>query len=123
LGSSSFWISQKLIQKSDKKLKQIGPKVGGPVQFSWIYSQERELKKLRATMRNKARVEGCIAAAFTCKEIMNFSSIYFSHNNNVNAHASRYHIEEVVLLSELKIFQCNGKGVGATTSHFVMDDE
>jgi hypothetical protein len=28
-----------------------------------MYSQERELKKLRATVRNKARVEGCIAEA------------------------------------------------------------
>jgi hypothetical protein len=80
-------------------------KVGGPVQFRWMYSQERELKKLRATVHNKARVEGCIAEAFACKEITNFSRMYFSCNNNVNAHAPRYHIEEVVPLSELKIFQ------------------
>jgi hypothetical protein len=32
----------------------------GPVQFGWIYSQKRELKKLRSTVWNKARVEGCI---------------------------------------------------------------
>jgi hypothetical protein len=88
-----------------------------------MYSQERELKKLRATVRNKARVEGCIAEAFTCKEIMNLSSMYFSRVNNMNAHMSRYHIEEVVPLSELKIFQWNGKGVGATCAHFVMDEE
>jgi hypothetical protein len=81
------------------------------------------LKKLRATVCNKARVEGCIAEVFMCKEITNFSSMYFSHNNNVNAHTPRYHIEEVVPLSELKIFQWNGKGVGATSSHFVTDDE
>jgi hypothetical protein len=98
-------------------------KVGGPVQFRWMYSQERELKKLRATVHNKARVEGYIVEAFTCKEIMNFSSMYFSRNNNLNAHTPRYHIEEVVLLSELKIFQWNGKCVGATSSHFVIDDE
>jgi hypothetical protein len=29
----------------------------------------------------------------------------------------------VVLLSELKIFQWNGKGDGATSAHFVMDEE
>jgi hypothetical protein len=29
----------------------------------------------------------------------------------------------VVPLSELKIFQWNGKGVGATSAHFVMDEE
>ena len=59
--------------------------VGGPVQFRWMYSHERELKKLRATVRNKARVEGCIAEAFAAKEIINFSSKYFSRANNVNA--------------------------------------
>jgi hypothetical protein len=64
-------------------------------------------------MRNKARVEGCIEEAFMCKEITNFSSNYFSCANNVNAHTMRYHIVEEVPLSELSIFQWNGKGVGA----------
>jgi hypothetical protein len=57
--------------------------VGGPAQFRWMYSQERELKKLKVTVRNKTRVEGCIAEAFACKEIVNFSSKYFSCANNV----------------------------------------
>jgi hypothetical protein len=35
-------------------------RVGGSVQFRWMYSQERELKKHRYTVRNKARVEGYI---------------------------------------------------------------
>jgi hypothetical protein len=47
------------------------------VQFRWMYSHERELKKLGVTVRNKARVEGCIVEAFECKEIINFSSKYF----------------------------------------------
>jgi hypothetical protein len=89
-------------------------KVGGPVQFRWMYSQERELKKLRVTVHNKASVEGCIVEAFTCKEITNFSSKYFSCTNNVNAHMTWYHIVEEVLLSELSIFQWKGKGVGGS---------
>jgi hypothetical protein len=80
-------------------------RVGGSAQFRWMYSQERELKKLRVTVHNKAKVEGCITEAFTCKEIMNFSSKYFSHANNVNAHTTWYNIVEEVLLSELSIFQ------------------
>jgi hypothetical protein len=28
--------------------------------FRWMYSQERELKKLRYTVRNKARVESVL---------------------------------------------------------------
>jgi hypothetical protein len=39
-------------------------------------------------MHNKARVEGCIEEAFSCKEIINFSSKYFSRVNNVNAHTT-----------------------------------
>jgi hypothetical protein len=80
-------------------------RVGGPVQFRWMYSQERELKKFRATVRNKERVEGCIAEAFTCKEITTFSSMYFSRVNNVNARTPWYHIVKEVPLSELSIFQ------------------
>jgi hypothetical protein len=98
-------------------------RVGGPVQFRWMNSQERELKKLRATVHTKARVEGCIAEAFTSKEIMNFSSMYFSCAINVIAHMLWYHVVEEVSLSKLKIFQWNDKSVGAFTSHFVKDEE
>jgi hypothetical protein len=55
-------------------------------------------------MRNKARVEGCIAEAFTYKDIMNFSSKCFSCANNVNTHTTWYHIVEEVSLSELSLF-------------------
>jgi hypothetical protein len=98
-------------------------KVGGPEQFRWMYSQERELKKLRVTIRNKARVESCIAEAFTCKDIMNFLSKYFSCVNNLNSHTMRYHIVEEVSLSELSIFQWKDKGVRAPSAHYVTDDE
>jgi hypothetical protein len=70
------------------------------VQFRWMYSQERELKKLRYTVQNKVRGDGCIAEAFTCKEITNFSSMYFLRANNVNAPTIRYHVVRDVLLSE-----------------------
>jgi hypothetical protein len=44
-------------------------KVGGSVQFKWMCSQERELKRLRSIVWNRARVEECITEAFTCKDI------------------------------------------------------
>jgi hypothetical protein len=79
-------------------------RVGGPTEFRWMYSQKKELKKLRVTVRNKARVDGCIIEAFTCKEIINFSNKYFSRVDNVNVLMTRYHIVEEVPLSELSIF-------------------
>jgi hypothetical protein len=99
-------------------------RVGGPVHFRWMYSQERELKKLRYMVHNKARVEGCIAEAFMCKEITNFSSMYFSRANNMNAPTTRYHVVRDVPLSELLIFQWNETGVGAPScAHYVTDKE
>jgi hypothetical protein len=55
-------------------------------------------------MRNKARVEKCIVEASACKEITNFSNMYFSCANNVNAHTTQYHIVEEVPWSKLSIF-------------------
>jgi hypothetical protein len=56
-------------------------------------------------VRNKARIEEYIAEAFTCKEITNFSSMYFSRANNVNVPTIRYHIVRDVMLNKLSIFQ------------------
>jgi hypothetical protein len=89
---------------------------GGPMQFWWIYSQERELKKQRYTVHNKVRVEGCIAEAFAYKEITNFSSMYFACTNNMNALTTWYHVVRDVPLSKLSIFQWKGAGVGAIRS-------
>jgi hypothetical protein len=55
-------------------------------------------------VRNKAMVKGCIAEAFMCKEITNFSNMYFSRANNVNAPTTWYHVVKDVPLNELSIF-------------------
>jgi hypothetical protein len=98
-------------------------RVGGPMQFRWMYCQERELKKLRCMVHNKARVEGYIAEAFACKEITNFSSMYFSCANIVNAPTTWYHVVRDIPLSELSNFHWNGTGVEATSAHYVTEKE
>jgi hypothetical protein len=50
-------------------------KVGGPVQYRWMYHIERTLKKLRAMVSNKRRVEECIAEEFKYKKIASFSGL------------------------------------------------
>jgi hypothetical protein len=60
-------------------------KLGGPVQYMWMYHNERALKYLRAMVGNKARVEGSITELFPLKEITYFSSVYFVEEHNVNA--------------------------------------
>jgi hypothetical protein len=74
-------------------------------------------------VRNKAIIEECITEAFACKEITNFSSMYFSRTNNVNASTTRYHVVRDVPLSELSIFQWKCIGVGATSAHYITDKE
>jgi hypothetical protein len=47
-------------------------KVGGPVQYRWMYHIERALRYLKPIVGNGARVKGCITEAFTLKEVAYF---------------------------------------------------
>jgi hypothetical protein len=58
-----------------------------------------------------------------CKEVRNFSIMYFSCVNNMNMPTTRYHVVRDVPLSELTIFQWKGTGVGAPSAHYVTDKE
>jgi hypothetical protein len=81
-------------------------KVGGPIQYRWMFHTERALKKLRATVGNKERVEGCNAEQFKLKEVAHFTSCYFAEEHNVFARKKRYHDDEreMPLCSDLSIF-------------------
>jgi hypothetical protein len=80
-------------------------KVGGFVQYRWMYYIDRALKYFRAMVGNKTRVKGCIVKAFSLKEITYFSSIYFTEEHNINAPTMRHNIDDEPPLSDLKIFQ------------------
>jgi hypothetical protein len=82
-----------------------------------MYHIERAMKNLRAMVRNKARVEGCIAEEFTLKEIVYLTSVYFTEHHNVNAPTMRYHVDEDIPCSDLQIFQWKGMTVGAFTQY------
>ena len=60
------------------------------MQFRWMFCFERQLGKLKSTVRNKARVEGCITEAFALKEICHFSSKYFE-SKNLKSKSLLYH--------------------------------
>jgi hypothetical protein len=69
-----------------------------------MYHIERALKNLRVMVRNKAKIEGCIAEEFKLKEIVYFTSVYFTEHHNVNAPTMRYHMDEDIICSDLQIF-------------------
>jgi hypothetical protein len=98
-------------------------KIGGLQQYRWLYHIERALKKLRAMVCNKAKVEGCIAEEFKLKEITCFSSVYFAEHHNVNAPTLWYHVDEDIPCSDLQIFQWMGVTVGASTTYQPIEEE
>jgi hypothetical protein len=98
-------------------------KIGGLQQYRWMYHIERDLKKLRAMVRNKAKVEGCITEEFKLKEITYFSSVYFTEHHNVNAPTFWYHVDEDIPCSDLQIFQWTGVTVGASTAYQPTEEE
>jgi hypothetical protein len=98
-------------------------KIGGLQQFRWMYHIERALKKLRAMVGNKAKVEGCSAEEFKLKEIPYFNSVYFAQHYNINAPTFRYHVDEDIPCSDLQIFQWTGVTVGASTAYQPTEEE
>jgi len=51
-------------------------KLGGPVQYRWMYPIERYLGKLKSYVRNKAQAEGSIAEGYMAEEALTFCSRY-----------------------------------------------
>ncbi|XP_042437085.1 uncharacterized protein LOC122023056 [Zingiber officinale] len=51
-------------------------KLGGPVQFRWMYFPERYLGKLKSYVRNKSRPEGSIAEGYLVEECLTLCSRY-----------------------------------------------
>nr|GLL26675.1 uncharacterized protein LOC109157962 [Ipomoea trifida] len=52
-------------------------RLGGPIQYRWMYPFERFLNHLKSKMKNKRYVEGSIADAYMLEESTHFASFYF----------------------------------------------
>ena len=53
-------------------------KVGGPVQYRWMYPFKRYMHSLKKKVKNKIWVEGFIVETYIIEEISNFSRHYFN---------------------------------------------
>jgi hypothetical protein len=82
-----------------------------------MYHTERPLRYLKPMVGNSARVEGCIAEAFTL-EVAYFSSVYFAEKHNVNAPTMQYNVDEELPCTNLSIFASRGTTVGSSTSYY-----
>jgi hypothetical protein len=52
-------------------------RLGGPVQYRWMYPFERFMGDSKRSVKNKARVEGSICATYLHRETIQFCSHYF----------------------------------------------
>jgi hypothetical protein len=98
-------------------------KMGGPIQYRWMYHIERALRYLKPIVGNGARVKGCITEAFTLKEVAYFSSVYFVEKHNVNAPTMLYNVDEEPPYSDLSIFASRDTTVGSSTSYYSTSKE
>jgi hypothetical protein len=89
----------------------------------WMYHNERAIRYLKSMVVNRARVERCIAEAFTLKEVAYFSSVYFVEEHNVNAPMMRYNVDEEPPCSDLTIFESRGTIVSSSTSYYSTSEE
>nr|GMD48734.1 uncharacterized protein LOC109185082 [Ipomoea batatas] len=55
-------------------------RLGGPVQYRWMYPFERFINHLKSKMKNKRYVEGSICDAYLVEETTHFASFYFEDN-------------------------------------------
>jgi hypothetical protein len=88
-----------------------------------MYSFERDIKRFRHMVGNKARVEGCIAEEFKYKEIVCFTSVYFTEEHNVNAPTMRYHVHEDDPHSDLSILKSRGTTVDVGRIYHLSEED
>ncbi|XP_028790871.1 uncharacterized protein LOC114746759 [Neltuma alba] len=99
-------------------------KVGGPVQYRWIYPFERFLHTLKQKVRNKARVEASICEAYIIEETTVFCSHYFE--SGVPPRIRRPIRNDDGGESDvpaISIFNYRGKPSGECKSRFLEDEE
>jgi hypothetical protein len=98
-------------------------KIGGSVQYRWMYHIERALKYLRSIVGNKARAEGCIIKSFLLKEITYFSSVYFVEEHSVNDVTLRNNVDEEPPLNDLKKIRWRGTTASISTTYYYTQEE
>ncbi|XP_017976431.1 PREDICTED: uncharacterized protein LOC108661945 [Theobroma cacao] len=101
-------------------------KVGGPVQYRWMYPFERFLQHLKKKVKNRASVEGSICEAYIIKEKSSFCSLYFEPvvRTRLNKVPHNDDEGEVDSLGHLSIFTHLGRAFGPLDkSQFLDEDE
>ncbi|XP_058746397.1 uncharacterized protein LOC131619303 [Vicia villosa] len=88
-------------------------RLGGPVQFRWMYPTERNLCKLKSYVRNRAHPEGSIAEAYLAEEALTFCSRYLHDNvdTRLNRKSRNYDNSDLCDVDLSDYFSCIGRSL------------
>ncbi|XP_058733815.1 uncharacterized protein LOC131605484 [Vicia villosa] len=101
-------------------------RVGGPVQYRWMYPFERFIRTLKQKVTNQARVEGSICKAYLLEEMSTFASYYYppdvpSRRTRVPRNDDGG--EDFSMGPPLSIFNYPGRPFGKSTTSTLDDKE
>ncbi|XP_021603851.1 uncharacterized protein LOC110608873 [Manihot esculenta] len=103
-------------------------RIGGPVQYRWMYPYERYNGILKKNIKNKAKVEGSIANAYLVEEASSFCAYYFeSHVSTRHRRVPRNDdggvVEDQEIEGNLSIFKYPGRPIGQSKKRILTKDE
>jgi hypothetical protein len=89
-------------------------RLGGPVQFRWMYPIERYLCKLKGYVRNRSRPEGSIAEGYLAEEAITLCSRYLHTNvdTRLNRKSRNYDNSDLLEVDEIDYFTSIGRPLG-----------
>ncbi|XP_022632017.1 uncharacterized protein LOC111240728 isoform X2 [Vigna radiata var. radiata] len=99
-------------------------RLGGPVQYRWMYLFERFMGYAKRSVKNKVRVEGSICASYLHRETTHFCSHYFK-NFMLTPKSTRNEVNTEIesLLTTLSVFHQPGRPSGRESTHWLRDEE
>ncbi|XP_058723125.1 uncharacterized protein LOC131594944 [Vicia villosa] len=86
-------------------------KLGGPVQYRWMFPIERFLRVLKSYVRNKARPEGSIAEGYVAEECMLFCAQYLTDMDSRLNRPERCMDYSCDDYNGLSVFENNGRPI------------
>ncbi|XP_063942632.1 uncharacterized protein LOC135150300 [Daucus carota subsp. sativus] len=100
-------------------------RVGGPVQYRWMYPFERLMGMLKRAVKNRACVEGSICEAYSFNEISTFVSDYFPDEVLTKANRVSRHDDggNVDLNGRLAVFGLSGRAYGKQKRIFLSEKD
>ncbi|XP_021764647.1 uncharacterized protein LOC110729242 [Chenopodium quinoa] len=98
-------------------------KIGGPVQYRWMYPIERLLHRFKCYVRNKSRSEGSIAEGYIIEECMYFCSKYLNEIETKFNQLERNDDAENDDYKGLSIFASSGVPLGKAKCRSLSEEE